>query len=1185
MFNDERLPLFSKNGYTSDESISGNTSNDVVVPVYGTTCEPAVSNAKLVPVEERITYTWSGINVFTNVGMVSNESNFFPCWNTNLDQGVQGKHLLKNVSGMAYPGELLAILGSSGAGKTTLLNALTFRSAKNITVTGTRCVNGTTVNSKALTSLSAYVQQDELFIGSLTVKEHLRFQALVRMDANISYEERMQRVNEVILEMTLNKCENTCIGISGRLKGISGGELKRLSFAAEVLTNPSLMFCDEPTSGLDSFMALNVVQTLKSMAQSGKTVICTIHQPSSELYTMFDKLLLMAEGRIAFLGTPEDADLFFRELEAPCPKNYNPADYFIQLLAIVPGNEESCRNAVNMICDRFQRSEAGVQVALESATASGEFLRHNGTEVWLNGNNGNKSPYKASWCAQFRAVVWRSWLSIIKEPLLVRVRLFQTILVSLVLGAIYYGQVINQDGVMNINGAIFLFLTNMTFQNVFAVINVFSAELPIFLREHKNGMYRTDVYFLGKTIADIPIFIFLPILFTAICYYMIGLNSEMPRFFVACGIVILVANAATSFGKCKEPLVQVVGGQILKKFAQSQHEIKRVSMEAATPDRVGQPSNGGSSTNNYENPSDFEPLDASQSLTKKTRSYSKWSPMEEGVTLAWSDLTVHARTKIKGKLIYKRIINSVTGALKSGSLAAIMGASGAGKSTLMAALGYRQTGEMQVDGDIVINGRPIGSYMKHLSGYMPQEDLFVGSLTVLEHMNIMAHLKLDRLISSQEKSLKIKTILNQLGLRRCANTCIGARGHKGLSGGEKKRLAFATELLNDPPILFCDEPTTGLDSYSAQKIVSIMSRMSTNGKTILCTIHQPSSAIFGMFTQLILVADGRIAYMGRRATAIEFFEDLGYVCPSSYSPADFFIKTLSTTVGHENNSRMTVKKICDHYTVSDYAKEVDVVVQYEFHMGRAEGIALIVGLSFYSTNFFTQKGIQAVQGAIFMFVCENTFNPMYSVLAEFPENIPLFVREFRSGLYHPATYYVSRILALLPGFLIEPLLFASIAYWIAGLRSTSYAFLMTTLITVLTTNVSCACGIMFSCAFESVPIAMAYLVPFDYLLMVTSGLFVKRGTIPVIIGWSRYLSWMMYSTESISIIQWQSIRNISCDIQDDDSLPCLSDGTSVLDQYAFSEDNLACDIWNMFFLLIGFHLLGYVFLWWKTKRA
>lgn len=132
-----------------------------------------------------------------------------------------------------------------------------------------------------------------------------------------------------MLQLALSKCKNSQIGVPGRIKGISGGERKRLSFAAEVLTNPSLMFCDEPTSGLDSFMALNVVQVLsncgvnmltcenvtfkvlKNLAQVGKTVICTIHQPSSELYSMFDKILLMAEGRVAFLGTPEEADNFF----------------------------------------------------------------------------------------------------------------------------------------------------------------------------------------------------------------------------------------------------------------------------------------------------------------------------------------------------------------------------------------------------------------------------------------------------------------------------------------------------------------------------------------------------------------------------------------------------------------------------------------------------------------------------------------------------------------------------------------------------------------------------------------------------------------------------------------------------------------------------------------------------------
>lgn len=133
------------------------------------------------------------------------------------------------------------------------------------------------------------------------------------MDGHIPYKQRMRRVDEVISELALLKCQNTTIGIPGRLRGISGGEMKRLSFAAEVLTNPPLMFCDEPTSGLDSFMAQNVVQVLKNLAESGKTVVCTIHQPSSELYSMFDKLLLMAEGRVAFLGTPTEAFNFFSQ--------------------------------------------------------------------------------------------------------------------------------------------------------------------------------------------------------------------------------------------------------------------------------------------------------------------------------------------------------------------------------------------------------------------------------------------------------------------------------------------------------------------------------------------------------------------------------------------------------------------------------------------------------------------------------------------------------------------------------------------------------------------------------------------------------------------------------------------------------------------------------------------------------
>ena len=192
------------------------------------------------------------------------------------------------MSGIVRPGTLLAVMGASGSGKTTLLNVLTTRNTGGLDISGDVKVNGLPIGH-GITSLSAYVQQEDLFVGVLTVREHLWFQAMLRMDNNLTDEERQERVDEVTKELGLNKCRDTVIGVPGKLKSISGGERKRLAFASEVLTNPPLMFCDEPTSGLDSFMAENVIQTLRGMASRGKTVLCTIHQPSSQVFALFDK--------------------------------------------------------------------------------------------------------------------------------------------------------------------------------------------------------------------------------------------------------------------------------------------------------------------------------------------------------------------------------------------------------------------------------------------------------------------------------------------------------------------------------------------------------------------------------------------------------------------------------------------------------------------------------------------------------------------------------------------------------------------------------------------------------------------------------------------------------------------------------------------------------------------------------
>ncbi|XP_014681142.1 PREDICTED: protein white-like isoform X2 [Priapulus caudatus] len=160
----------------------------------------------------------------------------------------------------------------------------------------------------------------------------------------------------------------------------------------------------------------------------------------------------------------------------------------------------------------------------------------------------HKSPYKASWLSQFSTLLQRSFVSIMREPLVVKVRTFQTVFVALLLGLVYLQQDLDQEGIQNITGVLFLFCTNMTFQNLFAVINVFCEESLVFMREHFNGCYRVDTYYLSKMIAEVPFFIFIPMLFTLILYWMIGLYSSASAFFTCMALVVLVTNVATSFG-------------------------------------------------------------------------------------------------------------------------------------------------------------------------------------------------------------------------------------------------------------------------------------------------------------------------------------------------------------------------------------------------------------------------------------------------------------------------------------------------------------------------------------------------------------------------------------------------------------------------------------------------------------
>ncbi|XP_021648547.2 ABC transporter G family member 15 isoform X2 [Hevea brasiliensis] len=238
------------------------------------------------------------------------------------------KRLLQGLCGFAEPGRIMAIMGPSGSGKSTLLDSLAGRLSRKVIMTGNVLFNG---KKRRFDSGVAYVTQEDVLLGTLTVRETITYSANLRFPTTLTKEEIADAVEGTISEMGLQDCADRLIG-NWHLRGISGGEKKRLSIALEILTTPRLLFLDEPTSGLDSASAFFVIQTLRNIARDGRMVISSIHQPSSEVFALFDDLFLLSGGETVYFGESKMAIEFFAEAGFPCPKRRNPSDHFLRCI-------------------------------------------------------------------------------------------------------------------------------------------------------------------------------------------------------------------------------------------------------------------------------------------------------------------------------------------------------------------------------------------------------------------------------------------------------------------------------------------------------------------------------------------------------------------------------------------------------------------------------------------------------------------------------------------------------------------------------------------------------------------------------------------------------------------------------------------------------------------------------------
>ncbi|KAI8517110.1 hypothetical protein Bbelb_056910 [Branchiostoma belcheri] len=486
---------------------------------------------------------------------------------------VEDKVLLKDVAGQVEPGEILAVMGPSGAGKTTLLNTLAGRIPDSSLDTGSITFNGEPL-CKRLKRRICYVLQQDIFFATLTLRDTLMFTAMLRLPDAMPYAEKVKKVDWIVEVLDLKKCLDTKIG-DDLSRGLSGGERKRANIGCELLTDPALILLDEPTSGLDSSTALSLIRTVKRLALSeNKTVVTTIHQPSSQIFTVFDKLCLVLNGELAYFGKASEVLDFFENLGMPCEPHYNPADFILEKmkeskeveLKILAGSYErrkTCRLAPlgeNEVVMRRPREEEPYPSSSNGGSTYVRMDSEKGTATyWAGGSSGRKwssgdkdtpeekqGKWPTGFLTQYRVLTQRNFLQA-RPKMLSKWNFIQTFGIGLIIGLMWFQIPHSEERIMDVGGVLFFCVMYWGFVFVMDALAAFPMELVVLNKERAAGYYRLSAYYLAKLTSELPLTLLLPSGFLTLCYWMAGLNTVGP-FFATWAVLMLSSLAGQSLG-------------------------------------------------------------------------------------------------------------------------------------------------------------------------------------------------------------------------------------------------------------------------------------------------------------------------------------------------------------------------------------------------------------------------------------------------------------------------------------------------------------------------------------------------------------------------------------------------------------------------------------------------------------
>ncbi|WOG96211.1 hypothetical protein DCAR_0415544 [Daucus carota subsp. sativus] len=523
----------------------------------------------------------------------------------------------------------------------------------------------------------------------------------------------------------------------------------------------------------------------------------------------------------------------------------------------------------------------------------------------------------------------------------------------------------------------------------------------------------------------------------------------------------------------------------------------------------------------------------------------------------------------------KTLLNDISGEARDGEILAVLGASGSGKSTLIDALANR-IAKGSLKGKVTLNGEHLESrLLKVISAYVMQDDLLFPMLTVEETLMFAAEFRLPRTLSKSKKKLRVQALIDQLGLRNAANTVIGDEGHRGVSGGERRRVSIGIDIIHDPILLFLDEPTSGLDSTSAYMVVKVLQRIAQSGSIVMMSVHQPSYRILGLLDRLLFLSRGQTVYSGSPANLPLYFSDFGHPIPENENRTEFALDRIRELEGSPGGTRSLVEFNKSWQSLKRSRRNFDQTPSPAHNLSLKEAISasisrgkLVSGatndvnpasmvptfanpawieMAVLSKRSFTNsrrmpelfgirlgavmvtgfilatmfwnldnspKGVQERLG-FFAFAMSTTFYTCADALPVFLQERYIFMRETAYNAYRRSSYVLSHSLVVLPSLIFLSFAFSATTFWAVGLDGGLSGFLFYFLMIFAAFWAGSSFVTFLSGVVPHVMLGYTIVVAILAYFLLFSGFFITRDRIPGYWIWFHYISLVKYPYEGV----------------------------------------------------------------------